>query len=136
MDRLLRMFGVVLVLGGLAHSTGVAHLYVTSGVPDLNRVLLDTWVAEAQIVGGALYFVAFRAMRGGSAWSAWAVGGALTILAYAVPFIPVLFMRAPLIFRIPPTVYALLSLFIALRAARAMNVDGGSHTGARASAGG
>ncbi len=123
MGRLLRMLGVVLMLGGLAHSAGVAHLYVTGGVPDLNRVLLDAWVAEAQLVGGALYLVAFRAMRVGSAWRAWAVGGALTILAYAVPFIPVLFMRAPPMFRIPPTVYALLSLFIALRAARRMNVD-------------
>ena len=117
------MLGVVLMLGGLAHSTGVAYFYLTRGVPDLDRVLLDTWVAEAQIVGGALYFVAFRAMRGGSAWRAWAVGGAVTILAYAVPFIPVLFIRAPPMFRIPPTVYALLSLFIALRAARRMNAD-------------
>jgi hypothetical protein len=134
MSQLLRMLGVVLVLGGLAHSTGVAHLYLTSGVPDFNRVLLDTWVAEAHIVGGALYFVAFRAMRAGSAWRAWAVGGALTILAYAVPFIPVLFIRAPPMFRIPTTVYALLSLFIALRAARPMNADGGPHTGTRAGA--
>src|SRR4029434_3023303 len=123
MGRLLRMLGVMLMLGGLAHSTGVAHLYGTRGVPDLNRVLLDTWVAEAHIVGGALYFVAFRAMRAGFAWRAWAVGAALTILAYAAPFIPVLFIRAPPMFRIPPTVYALLSLLIALRAARRMNVD-------------
>ena len=122
------MLGVALVLGGLVHSAGVAHLYVTRGGPDLNHVLLDTWVAQGQIVGGALYFSAFRAMRAGSAWRAWAIAGASTILAYAVPFIPVLFVRAPPMFRIPPTVYALLGLYIGLRAARPMNADGGPHT--------
>jgi hypothetical protein len=66
-------------------------------------------------------------MRAGAAWRAWAVAGALTILAYAVPFMPVLFVRAPLVFQIPPTVYALLSFFIALRAARAMKADREPH---------
>jgi hypothetical protein len=117
-NHLLLALGVVLVLGGLAHSIGVIHLYVTSGVPEVNRVLLDTWVAEAQIIGGSLYLAAVRAMRAGSAWRGLAVAGALTVLAYAVPFIPVLFVRVPLAFRIPATVYACVSVFIALRAAR------------------
>ena len=47
--------GVVLVLGGVAHTAGVTRLYVTQGVPDANRVLLDTcafiWWDSA---GGAL----------------------------------------------------------------------------------
>jgi hypothetical protein len=60
--RLLRVFGIVLVLGGLGHSIGVIHLYLPHGVPDANRVLLDTWVAEAQIIGGSVYAVAFRAI--------------------------------------------------------------------------
>jgi hypothetical protein len=123
-SQLLRTFGVVLVLGGLGHSLGVVHLYVTEGVPDVNRVLLDVWVAEAQIVGGGLYVAAFRAMRAGSACTGLSLAGALTIVAYAVPFIPVLFVRAPVMFRIPPIVYVLLSLFIAF--ARGESDDGGS----------
>jgi hypothetical protein len=129
-SQLLRTLGIVLVLGGLGHSLGVIHLYVTQGVPDANRVLLDAWVAEAQILGGGLYVAAFRAMRAGSAWRGLSLAGALTIVAYAVPFIPVLFVRAPLIFRIPPIVYVLLSVFIAVRVARATRVDSQPHAGA------
>jgi hypothetical protein len=124
MSQLLRAFGVILLLGGLGHSFGVIRLYATHGVPEVNRVLLDVWVADAQIVAGVLYLAAFRAMRRGAAWQGWAVGGALTILAYAVPFIPVLFARAPLAFAMPPTVYACASVFVALRAARSDDGDG------------
>jgi hypothetical protein len=117
-SQLLRALGVILVLGGLGHLIGVIYFYVTQGVPDVNRVLLDAWVAEAQILGGGLYLAAFRAMRAGSAWRALSVSGALTILVYAVPFIPVLFFRAPMMFRIPPIIYLLLSVFILVRTAR------------------
>jgi hypothetical protein len=34
----LGVFGIILLLGGVAHSAGVAHFYVTNGVPDANRV--------------------------------------------------------------------------------------------------
>lgn len=119
-SQLLRALALSLLLGGLGHSIGVIHFYVTHGVPEANRVLLDTWVAEAQIIGGGLYLAAFRAMRAGSAWKGLAITGALTVLAYAVPFIPILFVRAPVMFRIPPIVYAILSAFIALRAANSM----------------
>jgi hypothetical protein len=118
-----RALAVILMLGGLGHSAGVIHLYITQGVPDINRVLLDAWVAEAQLVAGGFYFAASRAMRAGSAWRGLSVAGALTILAYAVPFIPVLLVRAPLIFRIPPIVYVILSVFILFRAARSTSVD-------------
>jgi hypothetical protein len=122
-SQLLRALGLILVLGGLGHSIGVIHFYVTHGVPDANRVLLDTWVAEAQIIGGGLYLAAFRAMRAGSVWNGLTITGALTVLAYAVPFIPILFVRAPVMFRIPPIAYAILSAFIALRAASSMRAD-------------
>ncbi len=95
MSQLLRALGLILVLGGLGHSIGVIHFYLTRGVPDANRVLLDTWVAEAQIIGGGLYLAAFRALRAGSVWKGLTITGALTVLAYAVPFIPILFVRAP-----------------------------------------
>ena len=121
--QLLRALGAILVLGGLGHSVGVVHLYLTSGVPEVNRVLLDVWVAEAQVVGGSLYVAAFRAMRADREWRGLAIAGAVTILAYALPFIPVLFARAPLMFRIPATVYALASVFIVWRTAGLANAD-------------
>lgn len=54
----------------------------------------------------------------------------LTVVAYAVPFIPVLFVRASVMFRIPPIFYVLLSVFIALRMARATRVDSQPHAAA------
>jgi hypothetical protein len=117
-SRLLAGAGVVLVLGGLAHSAGVVHLYVTRGLPDANRVLLDTWIAEAQLLSGGLYVAASRAMRARSEWRALAVFGALNIIGFAVPMLPVLVARAPLIFRVPAIIYIVVSVFILVRATR------------------
>ena len=116
--RLVGTLGVVLILGGLGHSTGIAHLYLTQGVPHVERVLLDLWVAEAQLAGGAFYVTAFRAMRAGTAGRDWSIAGAVTVLTCAVPFLPVLFLRAPAIFSVPQIVYAALSLWIVFGATR------------------
>ena len=118
MIRLLRTLGIVLVLGGLAHSAGVVHLYVSNGIPDANRVLLDVWIAQAQLLGGGLYFAAFRARRAGTPARALALFGALTIIGFTVSILPVLFSRAPVLFRIPAMVYMLLSIVIAVDASR------------------
>ena len=120
MRSLLLALGMILILGGVGHSVGVIHLYVTKGIPDINRVLLDAWVAEAQILAGAFYVASFRA---GSTWRSLSVSGSLMLLAYAVPFIPVLFMRAPLVFRIPAIAYAALSTFILVRVAGSAEAD-------------
>jgi len=112
MSRLLLALGTTLILGGVAHSAGVVHLYITEGVSEINRVLLDIWVAEGQILAGLLYVASYRALRTGSAWRGLSVGGAMMLLSYAVPFIPVLFMRAPLVFRIAPVVYAAASVAV------------------------
>jgi len=116
--RLLGGVGVVLVAGGLGHSAGVLRLYATDGFPDANRVLLDIWIAEAQLLSGALYIAASRAMRARSSWRALALYGALSIIGFAVPILPVLIARAPLIFRVPAIIYLVVSLFILVRAAR------------------
>jgi hypothetical protein len=47
----------------LLRTLGVIRLYVTQRVPDANRVVLDVWVAEAQILGGGLYVAAFSRRR-------------------------------------------------------------------------
>jgi hypothetical protein len=117
-SRLLSVIGVVLVAGGLGHSAGVVQRYVSVGVPDANRVLLDIWIAEAQLLSGALYIAASRAMRARSEWRALAVFGALSIIGFAVPMVPVLVARAPLIFRVPDIIYLVVSLFILVRALR------------------
>ena len=44
--------------------------------------------------------------------------GTVGNVGYAVPILPVLFARAPLIFRIPPVIYLAVSLYILARAAR------------------
>lgn len=120
MSRLLRAVGVILVLGGLAHSAGVIHLYAVDRVPDANRVMLDVWIAEAQLLAGALYVAASRARRAATPWRALAVFGALTIIGYAAPILPVLFSRAPVIFRVPPIIYLLVSIYVL---AAAVNAD-------------
>jgi hypothetical protein len=116
--RVLGILGAVLVLGGLGHSFGVVRLYLASGVPDANRVLLDVWIAEAQMMAGGLYLAAARAMRSGGNWRALSVAGALTIAACAVPMLPVLVARAPMVFCVPPIVYLAWSAFIVARAVR------------------
>lgn len=131
MSKLLLVLGMILILGGVGHFAGVAHLYVTQGIPEINRVLLHAWVGEAQILAGALYVASFRAFRAGSAWRGLSVGGALMLLAYAVPFIPVLIMRAPMVFRIPPIAYAALSVLILVRVARSARTDPQHHGGGR-----
>ena len=115
MNGLFCILGVVLVLGGLGHTAGVIHLYVTHGLPDPNRVMLDIWIAEAQLRGGGLYLAAFRARRAHTSWRALGTFGALTIIGYALPIVPVLFSRAPLAFRIPAPIYLLLSVLILVR---------------------
>ena len=118
MNQLLKLFGIVLVLGGLGHSVGVTHFYLTAGIPEANRVLLDIWIAEAQLLGGGLYFAASYASRAGKPSRALAVFGALTIIGFTAPIIPVLFSRAPIQFRIPAVIYLVLSLLILAHAAK------------------
>ena len=72
----LQVFGVLLLLGGFGHVVGIVHLYITQGVPDANRVLLDVWVAEAQLLGGGLYVAASMALKAGAKWRALASFGA------------------------------------------------------------
>jgi hypothetical protein len=112
LTRLLQILGITLVLGGLAHSAGVIHLYLTQGVPDANRIMLDLWIAEAQLVSGGLDLAAWRARRAQTAWRALAAFGALTMIGFAAPILPVLISRAPFIFWVPAIVYLALSLVI------------------------
>ena len=120
----MRILGVVLLLGGLGHCAGVARLYVTAGVPDANRVLLDVWIAQAQLLSGALYLVAARSARAGHEWRALATLAALTIITFSLAMLPVLIARAPVIFRVPPIVYSLGSLMVLWRASFRISAGG------------
>ena len=110
--RLLWTLGSILVLGGLGHFIGISRLYMTQGVPDANRVLLDIWIGEAQIIGGGLYLAASRAIRSGARWQSMGTAGAVTIIGYTAPILPVLFVRAPVLSRVPAAVYLAFSLWI------------------------
>jgi hypothetical protein len=115
--RLLIALGSVLVLGGVGHFIGIGRLYVTHGVPDANRVLLDVWIGEAQIIGGGLYLAASRATES-KARQSFGMFGAVTIIGYAAPILPVLFARAPMLLIVAPTVYLILSLWILMAGRR------------------
>lgn len=110
MRRALGALGITLMLGGLAHSAGVLLLYSKQGVPDANRVLLDACVAEAQLLAGALFLRARWAFVRCEVWRPWTIAGSTTVLSYALPFLPVLFARAPIVFRIPPLLYSAASI--------------------------
>jgi hypothetical protein len=118
MTRTLQILGIVLLLGGVAHTAGVTRLYVTQGVPDANRVLLDIWIAQAQLFAGGLYIAAARCAGRGLAWRSLATFGALTIVGFSIAILPVLFARAPMIFRVPPIVYSTVSAIILIGVAR------------------
>jgi hypothetical protein len=110
--RFIKIFGLVLVLSGLGHSAGVLYFYLTAGVPDANRVLLDIWIAEALLLGGGLYLAAAWGSHAGQSSRALAIFGSLTIIGFTLPMIPVLFSRASLVFRIPAVLYLLLSFLV------------------------
>ena len=109
-NRLLKTFGIILLLGGLGHTIGVFRFYLTASVPEADRVLLDVWIAEAQLLGGGLFLAACSASRAGKPSRALVFFGALTIIGFTLPLIPVLFSRTPIVFRIPAVIYLLLSI--------------------------
>jgi hypothetical protein len=102
----------------MGHTVGVLHLYMTAGVPDANRVLLDVWVAEAQLLGGGLYLAASCASRAGKPSRVLVVFGAVVMIGFTLPMLPILFSRAPVVFRIPVVIYLFLSLWILAYAAK------------------
>ncbi|HYM24463.1 MAG TPA: hypothetical protein VEU08_14705 [Vicinamibacterales bacterium] len=119
MIGLLAALGIVLLLGGIAHTIGFLRLYLTAGVPDANRVLLDGWIAQAQLLAGGLFLAAASAARAARPWRALAVFGALTILGFSAAFFPVLVTRAPLYLRLPHVAYGIAAAVVLVQAARA-----------------
>jgi hypothetical protein len=117
MRRFLRIFGFVLLLGGLGHTEGIVQHYLREGVPDWNRVLLDIWIGQAQLLGGALYFLASHRFEQGT-WRPLAIFGALTVIGLTGPMLPVLFQRASILLRIPSVIYFVLSLLVLVLASR------------------
>jgi hypothetical protein len=117
MITLLQVLGGVMMLGAMAHSIGVLRLYLAEGMPEANRIIIDVWVAEAQALTGALYLAAARAARNREHWRAPAAFGAINWIGFAAVMLPVLIARAPLLFRIPVTVYLAASAYILVRAA-------------------
>ena len=128
---MLRALAIVLLLGGIGHSGGSAYLYATTGVPEANRVLLDLWVAEVHLLAGGLYLAASSRAMDGTARRLLAGFGALTVVGFATPMLPVLFARAPVVFRVPPLVYLAASLLVLVWLARGRAVSPDSRPGER-----
>ena len=114
LTRLILVLGVTLIAGGIGHLFGVARLYLASGWPDMTRLLVDLWVGQAQIAGGAFYVAAWRAAARGREWRTLGLAGVVIVLGWTALAVPVLFMRAPLTFRIPATTYLILSVAISI----------------------
>jgi hypothetical protein len=117
-NRFLKIFGIALLVSGLAHSAGVVHFYMTTGVPAANRVLLDVWIAEGLLLGGSLYLAACNASRAGQPSRVLTIFGSLTIIGFTAPMTPVLISRAPIHFVLLTVIYLLLSSLILAYAAR------------------
>lgn len=116
--RLILLLGLTLIAGGLGHLFGVTRLYLDKGLPDMSRILIDLWVGHAQLAGGAFYVAAARAAGRGREWRTLAIGGAVVVLGWTMLAVPILFMRAPLTFRIPASIYLALSAWILIAIVR------------------
>jgi hypothetical protein len=123
--RLLLALGVILCLGSLGHSAGVMRFYFQQGIPNLDRALLDVWIAEAQLLGGAFYLGAYGQFRSGKCGRTAAVCGALTVISFAVPLMATLAIHSPMVVQIPLAIYLLLSVLILVR----IVAQPGNHTG-------
>jgi hypothetical protein len=66
--------------------------------------MLDVWIAEPQLLGSSLHLWAWRARRAHGAWRLLSAFGALTIIGFTLPILPLLFLRTPLVFRVPALV--------------------------------
>src|SRR5215471_16665687 len=115
MMKMLKVLGIVLLLGGLGHTVGIARLYLTSGVPDSDRVIVDLFVAEAQLLAGGLYLVASRSAGSPTAWRRLAAFGAFGAIGFALPSFVLLYSRAPAFFIAAPAAYLVASVFILVR---------------------
>jgi hypothetical protein len=114
MTKMLKVLGITLLLGGLGHTVGIVRLYLTSGVPDADRVMVDLWVAEAQLLAGGLYLAASRP-GSAAAWRPLAGFGAIAAIGFALPSFAFLYSRAPAYFLTAPAVYLLASIFVLVR---------------------
>jgi hypothetical protein len=114
MTKMLKVLGITLVLGGLGHTVGIARFYLTSGVPEANRVMIDLWIAEAHLLAGGLYLSASRS-DAIAASRPLAIFGALAAIGFALPSAIFLSSRAPAFFVVPPAVYLVASVFVLIR---------------------
>ena len=115
MTKVLKVLGITLLLGGLGHTVGIVRFYLTSGIPEANRVMVDLWVAEAQLLAGGLYLSASRPGHAVAAWRPLAGFGAITAIGFALPSFAFLYSRAPVCFLAAPAVYLLASFFVLVR---------------------
>jgi len=121
MTKVLKVLGIMLLLGGVGHTVGIARFYLTSGVPEANRVMVDLWVAEAQLLAGGLYLSASRSGSADAAWRPLAGFAAMAAIGFALPSFALLYFRAPAFFIAAPAAYLVASVFVLFRLVSSRN---------------
>ncbi len=104
--KALRILGVVLVLGGLAHAAGVTQKYASVGWSERHKAELVAFIGLVHLAGGALDLLAAGMLRRDepSARRAAALACGFTI-AWTALDLPILFAEAKLFFQVMPVVY-------------------------------
>jgi hypothetical protein len=109
-----RIAGIVLLLGGTAHTFGLLWFYATHGTPEGHRVALHLFVAYAQWVAGALDVIASVGLRRGEPWARAPLSvGALLAVAFGATAFPLL-SGGPRLLQVAPAIYLVVHLGLGL----------------------
>jgi hypothetical protein len=117
--RAVKLTGVVLLLGGTAHTAGVLHRFTAMGVPDGHRTAYLAFIAFVQWTCGVLDVLASDGLRRAEPWATRVfVVSTLLVTAYGVTVSPLLTASGALL-RIMPVLYPVVHLALLAATLRA-----------------
>ncbi|WP_437673508.1 hypothetical protein [Sorangium sp. So ce131] len=97
--------GVVLLLGGTAHSAGVLRAFAAKGIPGGDRAAYLAFISLIHWTAGALDVLAGRGLRRGEPWTRGVLTiSGLLVTAWGCVELPLL-VDAPLLLRVMPVLY-------------------------------
>jgi hypothetical protein len=116
--RAVKLAGIVLLLGGTAHTAGVLHRLATKGTPDGHRVAYLAFIAFVHWTCGALDVLASGGLRRAEPWATRVlVVSSLLLTAYGVTVSPLLTASGALV-RLMPVLYPAVHLALLAAVAR------------------
>lgn len=116
--RALRVVGIAIALGGIAHFLGVAMRILKNGAPDGHRIAYVAFIGLFQLGAGVADLIASAAYRDGDRQaSRIALLGCALAIGYGVTAAPVM-GAAPLVIRLGPVLWALTHLALAFAVLR------------------